>query len=261
MNKTLLKDYQVLTVTGENACKFLQGQITIDVSTLSTGSATLAAHCNPKGRIIANFIIASVDATHYYLITPQSVADKLQTTLQKYAQFSKVTVAISPQQVALATANSIATTTLNFALAYPDINIAIDATTDDTDENWPAILIQHGIVMIDANTSEQFTPHAIGFELHGGVDFKKGCYTGQEIIARMHFRGKPKDGLYLANYSAKQRPETYSSILDAEENHVGRLLAIADGQVLINLRHDAVTKTLFLNKQPLTAITQHSKPS
>ena len=251
MSLYLLSGYHVLTVAGAKAATFLQGQLTIDVNSITAYRATLAAHCNPKGRIIANFILGCMAPSLYYLIVPAELAPILKLTLQKYAAFSQVEVYDEPNNYQLiATQTPLVDASITLLLNYPSLSIAFCKQSIATSHDWKSYLIQHGIVMIDLNTSEQYTPQAIGFDLCGGVCFNKGCYTGQEIIARIHFRGQCKDGLYYADCVANSSPPTHTAVSD-DSGPIGRVLMVADQgtdsyPILLNLRHQAADRTLVV---------------
>lgn len=155
----------LLCIAGENAKKFLQGQLTCNLDEVTSSESRLGAHCNPQGRIISLFrIFLHQDA--YYLLMPIDLIPIALKALQKYAVFFKVTL----------------TNVENPAMKTSFLN-------------------QHDLCNtpnIYPETSEKFLPHDLDLPKLGAVSFNKGCYTGQEIIARMHYRGKLKNHLYRA---------------------------------------------------------------
>lgn len=161
---------------GPDVEKFLQGQLTCDIKKL-TDIPVLAAHCNPKGRIISLFWIFR----HLEGIALQMPGDLLsiaKARLDKYRVFFKANL-----------------------------------TEIETPANLPELCkltqlekIQKGIPTVYASTSEKFLPHRINLTNFGGVSFHKGCYTGQEIIARMEHRGEIKHHLYQAKLSISAQP-------------------------------------------------------
>jgi len=154
----------ILQVSGSDAKKFLQGQLTYDIEKVSSQPA-LAAHCNPQGRIISLFYLLQ-EENIYYLVLPETMLLIAQNFLKKFAVFFKVEL-------------SVATINEKYLSLIP----------------WQQ-RIQHNIPMIYPETSAKFLPHEINLQHLNALSFDKGCYTGQEIIARMHYRGKLKNHLY-----------------------------------------------------------------
>ena len=140
---------------------------------------TLAAHCNPKGRIISLFRLFKTPEG-FYMNLPQDMLVIALSNFRKYSIFFKAELEdISDSFEAAGDIN-----TRTILLNTPP--------TEDASERWHLADIQAGLPMIYANTSEKFLPHYINLPALGGVSFNKGCYTGQEIIARMQHRGTLK---------------------------------------------------------------------
>ena len=254
-----------MEVDGPDAQKFLQGQLTIDMNKLNPLSAKIAAHCNPKGRVIANFITCCIESTHYKLLTLDCIADRLLQALQKYAIFSKVNITMGKPETIIATDVALANSSLSMCLQYPSVTLNWVETSTDAMDNWISYLISNNVVMIDVNTSEKFTPEAIGLNQYGSVAIDKGCYTGQEIIARMHYLGKSKDGLYQARCRSNTLLKTNTPIINSGGAIVGRLLTTIENQpnhhhLLVNLQHQASSKALRLDNNPPLDITVEFSP-
>jgi tRNA-modifying protein YgfZ len=247
-----LSDYATLTFTGRDTQRFLQGQVTVDLMKLSPHTALFAAHCNAQGRIIANFILCFEDPTCCRLLVPKVTADILQASLAKYAVFSNTQCTReSLSIIAMQYPSSLIPSEgiPSYTLDYPKLRLIIGSESSLSILNWSQCLFEHGIAIIDEHTTGLYTPHAIGFQNIGGVDFKKGCYTGQEIIARMHFLGKIKEGLYQAHCHTQIPSRTGLRIHTSTP--VGSLLSILPSQtggsdLLINLRHQAVDEPLTI---------------
>lgn len=152
----------LLRVSSQDAKKFLQGQLTCDLDNMTVPQ--LGAHCNPQGRVISLFYI-SKHQDGYDLQMPRESIPLAIKALQKYAVFFKATLTDAS-----------------------DESIQFDSYE----------LIKKCIPSIYPETSEKFLPHDLNLPALGAISFNKGCYTGQEIIARMHYRGKPKNHLYRA---------------------------------------------------------------
>jgi len=247
MKNYSLANYQVVEVQGSDALRFLQGQTTINVSSLAPKCAKFAAHCNLKGRIVANFILCCINKNHYMILTPESTRESLINALKHYGRFSKSSITFNSaiQFHAYQTVDN--DEKVNFKLAYPEIFLIKDENKFSHKNNWDHYLIEHGIAIIDSLTAEQFTPQSIDFDQIGGVDFDKGCYTGQEIIARIHFLGQLKDSLYRANIASNIHPPNYTVVKLENGTIAGRLVQCIDGLALFNLRNQYATEKLWLN--------------
>jgi folate-binding protein YgfZ len=153
----------IIRVSGPDARSFLQGQLTCDLNRLSTGQGLRGAHCNLKGRVEALYDL-SMDGESILLHTPDEVAEHALKHLQPYARFSKVN--------------------LELRLDHQPENHALHIAN-----------IQAGIARLSLNTVGRFLPQELGLVEQGAVDFKKGCYLGQEVVARLHYLGKLKKQL------------------------------------------------------------------
>ncbi len=166
--------WSFIKISGVDASKFLQGQITIDINDVQPHSFLLAAHCNPQGRVISLFHITRFESD-YYLILPTDLSDIAFNAFKKYAVFFKLTM------------------TKENCLPF-----SLPTNIGD---------IKNGIPQIHAVTSAMFLPHELNLPELNAVNFNKGCYTGQEIIARMHYRGKLKKHLYCATINTHTQPQ------------------------------------------------------
>lgn len=209
-----LNEFGLLSISGNDASKLLQGQITIDVTKLLPGKAKLAAICNPQGRVLSLFIIFTQN-NQFYLLLPRSMVDLTLAAFKKYAGFYKVN--LSDESENLATLglslhvggspplnSNIMTIAFfsQFFLIGPKNDIAacqkklLESSQLIDYPTWKYQLLLEGIPIIYPETTGQFLPHELNLPLLGAISFDKGCYTGQEIIARMEYRGKLKTHLY-----------------------------------------------------------------
>ena len=229
----------VLAVRGADAAKFLQGQLTCNLNYLSDTQASLGARCTQKGRMQSSFRIllqgdGVVLAMATELLEPQ-LAD-----LKKYAVFSKskltdesaawVRFGLMNAEPALTslglelpaeTDSVVRSDTLIAIRVSPDraelwvpaeqgddVRNQLAATLEQTDLNeWLLGQIRAGIGQVMPQTRELFIPQMLNLQAVGGVSFKKGCYTGQEIVARMQYLGKLKRRLYRLSLDAPEMPE------------------------------------------------------
>lgn len=222
---TISNNYAGLLVSGPDATTFLQGQLTCDVNAL-TSTPLFAGYCNHKGRLIANFWIKAVDEG-FALILPSNMFNLLEAPLKKFGAFSKI------------------------ELTRTDINSFTDNTNIVDDTTWHADNLTHGRVYIYPQTQLLFTPQMINLEKWGGVSFSKGCYVGQEIIARTQNLGKLKRHLYRASSNAlcaigddvlnKQNDVVGKIVEMTADNNTANLLAVIEDRAV-----DAVTSLTAL---------------
>ena len=180
----------LLRVSGDDATDFLHNQFTNDVKALAAGGAQWNGWCTPKGRLLATFVLAR-DAEGFLLVLPAAFAEAIARRLRMFVLRSRVKVddvsaatprfgvwdgAIPPGAFRLGEAR---------AIAFGAPPAGRPATLD----GWALSLIRDGIVQVVPGTQEEFVPQMANYELIGGVSFKKGCYPGQEIVARTQYRG------------------------------------------------------------------------
>jgi folate-binding protein YgfZ len=230
-----LADWGVICARGEDAAAFLHGQLTQDIERLDAEHARLAGYCSPKGRLLASFVVVRPAADELLLACS---ADLLPSTLKRLSMFvlrarCKLTDATSSQEVwglaGEAAAGWLAAAApgaawqrrrlgdgsvvrlpdggqksrfllLQPAGATPPALPALDAQT------WAWLEAQSAVARIVAATADRFVPQMLNYELVGGVDFRKGCYPGQEVVARSQYRGTIKRRAMLFDTDASAQP-------------------------------------------------------
>ena len=247
----------ILEIVGEGAIELLQGQLTCDMGKVSSKNPTQGAICNVKGRIISSFIVVAPNdenTNKFWLIGPELMMKKTQDVLKKYSPFYQVDISILSDKD-LYGANNDALESffpdLNFndnqyirhsslVLGYLDKKIRLvitnkgDTIFKDSGEissnlgDWHLDNFLIKDVEITEDLSEKLTPHEINYDVSERVDFEKGCYTGQEIVARMHYRAKSLPRLYLTEGS-----NDLAEINMSVENSAGRRI----GSVVKVLKH------------------------
>ncbi len=198
-----------LIVQGKDAANFLQGQITADISKLSflgqdpnNHSYGLSAICNRQGRVIALFWAIKKDEETFHLLLPESLAEKIQKHLTIFIFRSKVTM-----------------------------------TVDEPDEKDLATLPKELIIpWITEENSEQYVPQMLSLDILQAINFKKGCYTGQEIIARMQYLGKHKRRLALISSDNPEELQVNAKILTNNDIDAGDIVYFDQKQALAVLR-------------------------
>lgn len=245
-----LTNKQLLLVKGPDAGKFLQGQVTCDVKELNEPVTRLGAQCNPKGRILLSFRALQMNNETIALRLPASMMESAQKTLGKYIVFSKAKLQDGGNDFALfgLFGDSAAAVASTFFQQLPTtyegwiekdgsylIQLAADrfecwvatATVDSfldaiekqtqkvNADEWQLLDIAAGIGEVYPESSELFTPQELNYQLVNGINFRKGCYTGQEIVARLHYRGKLKRHMYRFEYKNDQIPPPGTTIINS----------------------------------------------
>lgn len=246
-----LINYGVLKIKGIDAKKFLQGQLTCDIEEISTIKHRLAAHCNAKGRIISLFRIFKFDDA-YCLHMPINMVPIALQALKKYALFYKVELQDASHEfmsLGLATPTPLNDCGAGFSnecgveLKITENRYILVGKTsriktmqallskqliENTENVWKSINIQNLLPEIYPETSEKFLPHELNLHQLNAINFAKGCYTGQEIIARMHYRAKFKKQLCWIALQSMQAPMLNTTIYKQSTHKVcGTIVDVA----------------------------------
>ena len=264
----------LISIEGPDASRFLQGQLSADVDALSIGESTLAAHCDPKGRMHANFYLYCAANDHYLLQLPIAVISTALAALNKYAVFSKATLTdMSDQYAAFGFANINADSVNTDTFASLNINTigsvkwikrtAIDSFLNSLESldaqwcgsaAWEYRLITAGISFVQPQTVGEFIPQMFNLDYLGGISFTKGCYTGQEIIARMKYRGKVKRRCFpFATTSANSQIAIGDECLNAEGQLTGIVVSVAS-----DLKNTSTTQSYGIVAIKVAAAEQSS---
>ena len=226
-----LEHLGVIRAVGEDAVKFLHGQLTQDLALLPVGQARLAAFCTPKGRMLASFVLVKHSNEEVWMVCSRDV---LAPTLKRLSMFvmrakvrltdasadlrlcgllGRATIAAADAAGATSPWTAVAAGPAHAIALYPagktgrQLWIApLDAPLPQGDtvraQDWAWSEVASGVATVSAPLAELFVPQMLNYESVGGVSFKKGCYPGQEVVARSQFRGTLKRRTYLAHSSA-----------------------------------------------------------
>ena len=216
--------YSMIAVRGPNAEEFLQGQLSNDVTHASDNPPQLAAWCNPKGRVICLLRVSPIDSG-YGLILPSELAPDILRRLEMFRFRSKV----------------------QFDIESPAADLGIDNTTTGI-QAWLASQIQSGHPEIWQAQSEKFTPHMLNLDLLNAISFDKGCYTGQEIVARTHYRGTSKR---RCNRFRSTKPASAGDKISDGQRDIGEVVNAIDNDLLAVVPIDKVLDTLTVNGDAL----------
>ncbi len=227
MELTIPGDFSLLSVRGADARRFLQGQLSCDMNELSTQHSLPGAYCNLKGRVIADFVVCD-SGEQLLLRCAPGMAARLSEALSRYAVFFKVDLQDTRstwRRYGMIGEAALQNFSENFQSPAPEqpwetvstgglMAIRLPGSTPRLEilspfDNklppheivnqataWHLEDIRAGIVHVGEARSEQYTPQVLNYDLNGTINFRKGCYTGQEIVARMHYRGKARRRLY-----------------------------------------------------------------
>ena len=260
-----LSEWTLLSISGRQARDFLQGQVTCDLRQLEPGTSLLGAHCTPKGRVVFSFRILASDDQQLTLRLPQSMVDTAHQALGKYIRFFKAELTNDPaQRQPRGLAGPQARKWLGQHLIEParepgewvsqDGQIILtlgqqrfecwlspdraegldaefgQASAPEGDNLWCLLDIEAGVGEVRPPTQEAYTPQALNLPELGAVSFRKGCYTGQEVVARLHYKGKTKRRmrhLHLPGWKGDALPQLGTSLLDAQGKALGDVLLTA----------------------------------
>jgi hypothetical protein len=190
----------VLAIRGDDAARFLQGQLSADIEKLAPGSSTLAGLHNPQGRVIALLALVAASAGEIFAVLPRELAAGVVQRLGKFVLRSKVRIADESANWRVLGGNANAVPASAPSITWGDRRVWL-APGEPGAENaadplariaWDRADIAAGLPQVYAATSESFVSQMLNLDLLGGIAFDKGCYTGQEVIARAHYRGRVK---------------------------------------------------------------------
>ena len=257
-----------LLIDGPDRSKFLQGQTTCDVSAVTAKTAVQGAYCTPQGRLVCDFRILHDTEDSWLLQMDRGICAHAAAAFGKYIVFSKAEITDASDQW---TSFAVWTDTpgewasgwgLNgqwqdghsrwvqtdakgqrFECLVPaahaaELQAALAAEmTQATAEEWQLLEISAGIGHVETATIEEFIPQMLNYQLTGHISFTKGCYTGQEVVARMHYRGKLKRPMYLASLGQTSPPAAGTPLYAAgTEQSIGNIVnaaALGDGCLVL----------------------------
>ena len=288
-----LSHLDLLEISGDDALPFLQGQVTNDVKLLSVNHAHYTGYCSPKGRLLALFFAFNFN-NQLHLQLNHKLAEPIAKRLKMYVMRSKVhinnisdnTVSVGlsgndvPQllssffmqipQHAYETSHTDGATLIRLSGALPRFEIVGQTEIIKTiwqklktsckpvgKPCWEWLEIQAGIPDIVVTTQEEFVPQMVNLDCLGAINFKKGCYTGQEIVARTHYLGKVKRRTQLAHIATSTPPQAGNDVTNQNNDVVGKIVRSAPApsggyDLLAEVRLEALAEgTVFWNNLAL----------
>jgi len=202
-----LDQYGLFKVTGSDARAFLHAQLTNDIENLPPARARYAGWCSAKGRLLATFLVIPV-AEGFLLQLARDLVPGVHKRLSMFVLRSKVALSdVTGQWQQYGAWQETSLAELQVTEEPEKIAVRIDAqrsllltrqalNATAAASDWTLAEVRAGRVLITQATQDQFVPQMVNYELSGGVDFHKGCYPGQEIVARAQYRGAVKRRLY-----------------------------------------------------------------
>jgi folate-binding protein YgfZ len=257
-----LDDLGLIECEGPDARAFLQGQLTSDVNALTPDRCHYSGYCTAKGRLLATFLLWQRGHA-FYLQIPGDLREPMQKQLSKFILRSKVKLRdASTEYACLGMSGCAADQLARIVGAIPPAPYDVRHTTDTTvvslpvnrylivvaaakapaiakmlsataipvaGEVWKGLDICAGVAVIAPATQEEFVPQMVNLDLIGGVSFTKGCYPGQEIVARMHYLGRLKQRMYLAHIASQEAPRAGDKLYSPHfgEQACGKIVSAA----------------------------------
>lgn len=254
-----LTNLAILQVTGQDAAQFLQGQCTCNINDLTDTQGSFGAFCSPKGRALCVFFIIK-HQQGFLLIMAADLLETISKRLQMYILRSNVTLQFSILPFNLigmkgltddhipvnASIYSVTRNQDGLIIRLPGVtNRFIAVIASDHSEAfwlnavatwkfqtanstiWQKLDIQSGIPWLNSTSSDEYIPQMLNLDQLNGISFNKGCYTGQEIIARTHYKGKAKRQMFLGQATLQGEIGQNATIIDQndeQQTNVGKIL-------------------------------------
>jgi len=256
-----LEHYGLLQAAGADARAFLHAQLTNDLENLAPGRARYAGWCSAKGRLLATFLV--IPHGDGFLL--QLSGDLVATVLKRLSMFilrSKVRISdVSGAWVQYGVWEPVGADPLTASEDGGSVSVAIDAqrrlvlasegshSPNSPEHDWMLAEVRAGRPLIALPTQDQFVPQMVNLELAGGVDFRKGCYPGQEVVARAQYRGAVKRRMYRLRGAALVPGQALYSD-DAPGQPGGMVVNSAGDEALAVLQVAAVESKSAIRPQP-----------
>jgi folate-binding protein YgfZ len=296
-NKFIILDKtSTIKVEGDDRVQFLQGQLTQDINLISQNKALYAGFCNSKGRMLA-FMLCYLNHESIHIQIDSSIQEFILQKLKMYILRSKVSLKLANETflcIGFIGSKVLLTKNIQPPKNYLDIIHSDDimimrlgkddryqlmGETSKVNEfmklnfseylsmsfdDWNNLNILDGIPDIYPTTQEAFIPQSLNMDLIEGINFKKGCYTGQEIVARTHYLGKVKRRMYRAFLKSRADLIPGDLILNNKGEEIGQLVRAANENnektnMLIELRVDQAHEALFINSQLIEIFLEDQK--
>ena len=225
----------ILEISGDDARTFLHAQFTTDVNALAEGQAQFSAWCNPKGRVISTFYLLNIGAS-YFLLLPPELKDTFYKRLKMYVLRSNVVITDRSNDMSCFCTTDAINIKHVFSFQLPGdkkhhilfgeqstLQSLYVESPDST--HWQLHTILSGIPWLNSKNTEEYLPQELNLEQLNALSLKKGCFPGQEIVARVHYRGQVKRGMKQATLAVGQEVETGMKLYaHGQERAIGTIL-------------------------------------
>ncbi|MEM7195393.1 MAG: hypothetical protein AAF402_10605 [Pseudomonadota bacterium] len=260
-----LDHFSCFRITGVDAESFLHGQFTNDVLSLQPGHASLNGYCNPKGRLLATFWLGKTADESYLIFLPAVIAETTVRRLKMFVMRAKVVIEPVAGGVLAGASDDPCKDQHQVALNHSSesaLFLRVSEARTETDVSgetlWRELDILSGIGMVYSETVESFIPQMINLDLAEGVNFSKGCYPGQEIVARLRYLGKLKQRAVCARIRTPDDAAVISGdavtlVADASKKSGEIIDAVSTGQL-----EDGELEWVALAMVPSTHIAEGS---
>jgi len=256
----MLKDYSILKFTGTDAVDFLHGQFTTDIQQQTINTSSLTAWCNAKGQLIVTGILFKTDADLYFIIH-SSLQEFVEKRLRMFVLRSDVNIENLTEDYCLNAGKNIEEKGVFSIAELNGISLLISKQeqTNSIDDNIFSLqCIQSGVPWLTKQHQEQYQPQMLNMDIINGLSYQKGCYPGQEVIARLHYRGTIKKRLFVVDsnssitigdevFSANEKQGDILNVAQEGNNYVA--LAVCNVEIsktdniLINDSEVTISKT------------------
>jgi folate-binding protein YgfZ len=279
-----LNTNSTIKVEGDDRVQFLQGQLTQDINLITQHKALFSGFCNPKGRVLA-FMLCYMDQATIHIQIDSSIEESILRRLKMYILRSKVSMSLLGDQftcIGFMGSEALLKQGIQAPKSYLDIvrshdvmimrvgknterfqlmgeaskvnsfmQLNLPEYTSMSIESWNNLNILDGVPDIYPSTQEAFIPQSLNMDLIDGINFKKGCYTGQEIVARTHYLGKVKRRMYRGFIESQDALTPGDQIFNEKKEAIGQLVRSArendsKTNMLVELRVDQAHEALYI---------------
>ena len=246
-----LEHLSILEINGKGSFELLQGQITSDVEKVSQDNCVMGSICDIKGRVVSSFIVAKIkeEKDSFFLVGETKALEVTKTNLEKYQPFYDCSLNHREDIKFYAIEESCLMSDFPeskldissqiydsfFRLHYLEKKYHLIAFIESEEFKgysissdkllWKVDEIINQNFEITSEVINKFTPHELGYHLNTRIDFEKGCYTGQEIVARMHYRAKKLPQILVR--TTDKEVEDFMKVYDKNNKAVGLILSCA----------------------------------
>ncbi len=251
-----LSEFSVIKLSGDDAYSFLQGQVTCDITLLKQQDWLAGCHCNAKGKMWSSFIATKQEQDILLIMTKDSAAVTL-AELNKYGVFAKADIVDDSDNWQIYGSDQALAETVSIELSsghFIALSLAVITANTDAKVWWQKEVLSGRAHLFNGSIGE-YVPQMLNLQALDYISFSKGCYMGQEMVARMRYLGKNKRALYIASTDSEIEVKTADDIaieLNGNKRNVGKVIhsVVEQGSTWLQLvlpKDTEMTETLFLS--------------